>query len=149
MKSLKDWIFPLVVILGIGIFAMSGRTGASEVDYTFDGEPEIIAATFSSAWCSSCKILEPRLAKVAPGFANQPVKFVKLDFTFGERGELEAKAQNEGLAKVYADYKGATGFSLLIDAQTGEIVDSLTMNHSPEAMRAAISQALAVAEVTN
>jgi hypothetical protein len=34
----------------------------------------------------------------------------------------------------------------LVDRDTGEIIDSLTINHSKPAMRAALAQALAVAE---
>ena len=145
MKNNKNIAFFAILAVGVAIFASIGRTGATGAEYTYPGEPEIIAATFSSAWCSSCKILEPRLAKVAPQFSDSPVKFVKLDFTFGQRGEVAELAAAEGLGEIYPDYEGATGFTLLVDAQTGEIVDSLTINHSPAAMRAAIAQAIASA----
>lgn len=145
MRNPKNIGFFVVLVVGVALFAAWGRTGATDAQYTYAGEPEIIAATFSSAWCSSCKILEPRLEGVVPDFADQPVKFVKLDFTFGERGDVADLAAREGLAEIYPRFKGATGFTLLVDAQTGEIVDSLTINHSREAMRAAIAQALAKA----
>ena len=146
MKRLKNMIFPAVVFVGIAIFAFTGRTSATDAPYTFEGQPEIVAATFASAWCSSCKILEPRLAKIIPGFANQPVKFVELDFTFGQRDELEDQARAEGLSEVYPRFKGATGFTLLVDRESGEIIDMLTIDHSDKAMRAAIAQAIAVAK---
>ncbi|MEM8770501.1 MAG: thioredoxin domain-containing protein [Pseudomonadota bacterium] len=146
MKQTKNIVFIAVAVIGVAIFASVGRTNATDTAYLYDGEPEIIAATFSSAWCSSCKILEPRLRDVAPEFADSPVKFVKLDFTFGQRGEIEDQARAEGLEDIYPQYKGATGFTLLVDADTGEIVDSLTINHSPKAMRAAIARALAAAQ---
>lgn len=145
MPPMKKWIFPLIVVLGVGIFALSGRGDATDAAYTFEGEPEIVAATFSSAWCSSCKILEPRLAKVIPDFRGSPVKFVDLDFTFGQRGDIEELAEREGLASIYPQFKGATGFTVLFDPQEDEIVDILTINHSQKAMRAAIAQALAIA----
>lgn len=144
MKT-KNVLFLGAFAAGIAVFAALGRTSATEAAYTFDGDPEIVAATFSSAWCSSCKILEPRLADVSPDFSEQPVKFVKLDFTFGERGEIAEQAAAEGLAHIYPQFKGATGFTLLVDADTGEIVDQLTINHSKDAMRAAIAQAVAIA----
>lgn len=143
MNKMKNVIFVAVLAFGVAVFAAFGRTAATEAAYTYDGEPEIIAATFSSAWCSSCKILEPRLSKVIPDFADRPVQFVKLDFTFGDRDELAEEARSAGLAQIYPVYKGATGFTLLVDPQTGEIVDQLTINHSEQAMRAAIAQALA------
>ena len=145
MKNAKDILFAVVLIAGVAAFALFGRTSATDAKYVHAKKPEIIAATFSSAWCSACKILEPRLKAVVPEFADQPVKFVKLDFTLGQRGAVAQKAAREGLAHIYPDYKGATGFTLLVDADTGEIVDSLTVKHSQAAMRAAIAQAIASA----
>jgi len=145
MKHIKNLLFIAVLMLGVGGFALFGRTGATDAEYALSEDPEIIAATFSSAWCSSCKILEPRLKAVVPTFADAPVKFVKLDFSLGQRGAVEKKANREGLGEIYPQFKGATGFTLLVDADTGEIVDSLTIRHSEKAMRAAIAQAIAKA----
>ena len=148
-KNIKDFIFPAVLVFGVAIFAFSGRNSAVGADYELTGEPEIVAATFSSAWCSSCKILKPRLAGVIPSFSGEPVKFVELDFTFGQRGEVEEQAVAEGLGDIYPRFKGATGFTLLVDRDTGEIVDMLTIKHSKAAMRAAIAQAVAIASQDN
>ena len=137
MKRLKNYIFPAILVLGVAVVAFSGRSAETD--------PEVIAATFSAAWCSTCKILEPRLAGVIPRFADQPVKFIKLDFTLGERPEVEALAAREGLSDIYPRFKGASGFTLLVDRDTGEIIDMLTINHNDRAMRAAIAQAIAVA----
>lgn len=145
MKRVKDFIFPAIVIVGVAAFALLGRAPATGADYVYDGEPELIAATFSSAWCSSCKILEPRLAEIIPEFSSKPVKFVKLDFTFGQRADVQEQAEREGLGDIYPRFKGATGFTLLVDRETGEIIDNLTINHTKPAMRAAIAQAVAVA----
>ena len=145
MKNSKNILFFAVLAIGVGLFAAFGRTSATDATYTYDAEPEIIAATFSSAWCSSCKILEPRLEALVPDFADKPIKFVKLDFTLGQRGAVADKAEREGLGNIYPQFKGATGFTLLVDADTGEIVDSLTIRHSEKAMRAAIAQAIATA----
>lgn len=145
MKKLKNMLFPAIVVIGVAVFAFSGSTSATDADYVYDGEPEIIAVTFSSAWCSSCKILKPRLAKIIPEFSDQPVKFVELDFTLGQRAEIAQQAQAEGLGDIYPRFKGATGFTLLVDHDTGEIVDMLTINLNQNAMRAAIAQAVAIA----
>ena len=145
MKRVKDLLIPVILVGGVVAFSVSGRFTATGAEYEYEGEPEIVAATFSSAWCSSCKILEPRLAEVIPEFVDRPVKFVELDFTFGEREEIAEQAEAEGLGHIYPQFKGATGFTLLVDADTGEIVDSLTINHSKRAMRAAIAQAVAIA----
>ncbi|MEM9494926.1 MAG: thioredoxin domain-containing protein [Pseudomonadota bacterium] len=141
----KDIIFALVLIGGVAVFATSGRTSATDAEYALDREPEVIAATFSSAWCSACKVLEPKLAKVIPGFSDKPVRFVKLNFTFGEAEGHEETAASLNFSDVYERFKGGTGFTLLIDADSGEIIDMLTMEHSKDAMRAAIAQSIAVA----
>ena len=148
MIEFKKFLFPAIVVLGVGAFAASGGTAATEADYTLGREPELVAVTFASAWCGPCKILQPRLSDVIPGFADKPVKFVDLDFTFGETEGLADKAAAEGLADVYPRFKGATGYTLLVDRDTGEVIDSLTVDHSKPAMRAAIARALAVAEVS-
>jgi hypothetical protein len=62
---------------------------------------------------------------------------------------VEDQARAEGLAEIYPRFKGATGFTLLVDHETGEIIDSLTINHTKAAMRAALAQALAIAEQTH
>lgn len=135
--------FGFAAVVAIGSRALSNPS--VEADYVADRPPELVAATFSSEWCASCKVIAPRLAAVAPDFAEKPVRFAELDFTFGRRGDLEQKAAALGLGELYPRFKGATGFTLLVDAETGEIIDTLTINHSEKAMRAAIAQALAIA----
>lgn len=142
---MKNPVFVLIIAAGLLVFYFTARTPAESADALYDGEPEIVAATFASAWCSSCKILKPRLAAVIPEFSETPVSFVELDFTFGQRGEIREIAEREGFEEIYDRYEGATGFTLLIDPDTGEIVDTLTMNHSRKALRAAIAQAVAIA----
>ncbi|MEM9619424.1 MAG: thioredoxin domain-containing protein [Pseudomonadota bacterium] len=144
-KRIKSLIFPVVLVAGLAVFVLTGRNSATGAEYTFDGEPEIVAATFSSAWCSTCKILKPRLAKIIPEFSDKPVKFVELDFTLGQRTDIADQAAAEGLGEIYPRFEGATGFTLLVDKDTGKIVDMLTINHNERAMRAAIAQSIAVA----
>lgn len=142
---MKNTVFYLILAAGFAAFYFTARTPAESADAPYAGKPEIIAATFASAWCSSCKILKPRLAAIIPDFSEKPVTFVELDFTFGQRAEMREIAVREGFAEIYDRYKGATGFTLLIDRDTGKIVDTLTMNYSRNAMRSAIAQAVAIA----
>lgn len=142
----KNAAFAIAFAAALAVALLTTRAPATEAHYAYDGPPEIVAATFSSAWCSACKVLEPRLAKVAPDFADRPVKFVNLDFTFGQKEDIAEKAASEGLGDIYPSYKGATGFTVLVDRETGDVIDTLTINHSADAMRAAIAQALARAQ---
>ncbi|MBY0422063.1 MAG: hypothetical protein K2Q06_07140 [Parvularculaceae bacterium] len=133
-----------VIIPAMAVFGVQSRT--PDVDAPSAGAPEIIAASFVSAWCASCKILEPRLAKVIPEFRGAPVKFEALDFTFGPRPELAQQAADDGYSLVYARFAGATGFTLLIDPDTGDVVDRLTMSDTETSMRERIAAAIARAQ---
>ncbi len=131
----------LVVAAGFALYA--NKPAASAVAAPA-GEEELIAATFNSQWCASCKILKPRLLKIMPEFASMPVRFVEYDLTFGP-DRARAAAAADGLSSVYERFSGATGYTLIIDADTGEIVDMLTVNHSAAAMRETIKRRLAAA----
>lgn len=138
----NDAIFLLVLLAGAAGFALYAKKPAASAENAFSGEAELIAATFNSQWCSSCKIVKPRLLKVMPDFAAKPVKFVEYDLSFGPDGARDAAAA-DGLSSVYERFSDATGYTLLVDADNGEIVDMLTVNHSAAAMRETILRRLA------
>lgn len=136
-------VFAAIAVIGAGIYFT--RAPAAKVEAPFDGEPELIAATFSSAFCPPCRILKPRLAKAMPAFRSASVKFVDYDLTFGETEKVRSKAAADGLGAVVDRYSKAMGYTLLIDADTGEVISILTIDYSSKAMRAEIEKALAVA----
>lgn len=148
MKSRQIAAYALAAAFA-GAFFMFARTSATSADAPGAGKPEIVAATFASSWCSACKVLKPKLARVIPGFKNDPVAFVEFDFTFGPRDEVRAEADKYGIGDLYERNKGATGFTVLVDYDTGEILDTLTMNFSEDAMRSAIARAVAIASYTD
>jgi thiol-disulfide isomerase/thioredoxin len=141
----RDLVTGLFLAAAAGAFFMFARTPATNVETAYDGEPELIAATFASAWCSACKILKPRLARAIKDFDGKPVKFVEYDFTFGKREEAREAASKDGVLNLYDRLAGATGFTVLVDAETGEVIDTLTMNHSRKAMGESIERALVIA----
>lgn len=144
--------FGLIVAVVIGIavaVAVSSRNRSVSIEQSAVGAPQLIAASFTSAWCSSCRILEPRLAEAMPAFKDSPIEFVEFDFTFGETEALAARAAEQGLARVYDANKGATGFTVLVDARSGEIIDTLTMNFSVADIKGALKRALAIASHTD
>ncbi|MBI1391684.1 MAG: thioredoxin [Alphaproteobacteria bacterium] len=112
------------------------------------GEPEVLAVTFASAWCAPCRILKPTLARVAPRFADEPVRFFELDYSFGNADSARARAAEEGVGDIAARMGGATGFTMLVDRDTGEVIDTLYAGLSPTDMAARINAALAVARAT-
>ncbi len=148
-KIFNDRSFFLMAAIAISIFVVFGRSSQNSIAAPFDGKPEVIAATFTSEWCTACKILEPRLADVIPAFTDKPVHFLELDFSFGQKEKARAVAVSEGFETAYNQFEGATGFTLLIDKDSGEIIDILTASYSESAMKAALANALAVASVSD
>lgn len=109
---------------------------------------ELLAVTFTSAWCASCKILNPRLKQVTTAFESHSVEFITLDFTFGNRNGTRQLAKQHNFTEVYERYSYSTGFTLLIDKDTNAIIDTLTVQHTVMAMKQALSAALAIAATT-
>lgn len=106
------------------------------------GKPNLVAATFYSAWCSSCAVLDPRLREVAPEFDGRAVQFVKFDFSMGPNDGHQRKADALGIGGLYGQNKGATGFMLLIDSRTEEVIDTITMTRSVDGIRDALNAAI-------
>ncbi len=145
MKRLSP-IAAIAVLSAAAAFALYARAPITSAANGFEGEPEVIAATFNAQWCSACKVLKPRLMKVMREFEGRPVRFVEYDLTFGDSERLREAATADGLASVYDRFSGATGYALIVDAETFDIVDMLTIRHSRDAMRRAIEAAIDKAE---
>ncbi|RZO67324.1 MAG: thioredoxin [Parvularculaceae bacterium] len=140
----------LLLAVSIGVFALlaHGRAFPKSASGPATDSPEVIAVTFSSAWCASCKILKPRLARVIPAYEDKPIQFLDLDFTLGRKKALRRTAVQYGFEAIFDELAGATGFTLLIDHDTGEIIDTITANYSEKAMHASLSAAFAIAART-
>jgi thiol-disulfide isomerase/thioredoxin len=148
MKKRFGLIVAVVIAIAVAV-SVSSRNRSPSIEQSATGAPQIIAASFTSAWCASCRILEPRLAEAMPAFKDAAVEFVQFDFTFGETDELASRAAARGLSRLYDANKGATGFTVLVNAGSGEIVDTLTMNFTVADIKLALNRALAIASHTD
>lgn len=108
-----------------------------------DGQPKLVAAMFYSAWCSSCAVLDPRLREIAPEFDGRAIQFVKFDFSLGPNESQRRKARELGIEAAYIQNEGATGYMLLIDRTSAEVLASVTMNMDRETIRDTIDNAIA------
>jgi thiol-disulfide isomerase/thioredoxin len=142
----RDIILLAVLSLGFGAYLLYGGAPAARPAPADAGRVEVIAATFNAAWCSACKIVKPRLKSALREFAQAPVRFVEYDLTFGPDGPARAMAEADGLQSVYERFSKATGYTLLIDADDGSIIDMLTVRHDAAAMRAALNRAIEKAQ---
>lgn len=107
-----------------------------------EGQPNLVAAMFYSAWCSSCAVLDPKIREIAPEFDGRAVQFVKFDFSMGPTNALAEKAERLGVRKIYEENKGATGFMALIDSRNGEVLSTVYMSHSEAEIRTALNNAI-------
>lgn len=106
----------------------------------------LYAVAFHADWCGSCKVLGPNVIK-ARGKAdldNKNVLFVKLDLTnAATRHQASLMASALNISDFYKENAGKTGFVLLVNAQTGEIVGKLTKDQDSNAITAMINEKIA------
>ncbi|WP_375548690.1 thioredoxin family protein [Oceanicaulis alexandrii] len=107
-------------------------------------EPRLVAALFRSNWCGPCKVLEPRYEAVMADYAAAPLERVRFDSSFGRRGVLARRAREEGVSQAYEATAGSTGFVLLIDRETGDVLARISMAYSDADIRGALDHALQV-----
>ncbi|MDQ8203045.1 thioredoxin domain-containing protein [Pelagicoccus sp. SDUM812003] len=105
--------------------------------------PKLIGAYFYANWCSACKQLEPELQTALEALKTEPFLMITLDVsnkvTQYRSGLL---AQAAGIGRVYQETGVKTGFLLLIEAETGEVVDRITKTHGSRDIVSLIRQRL-------
>ncbi|MBL4595432.1 MAG: hypothetical protein JKX99_02525 [Robiginitomaculum sp.] len=130
-----------------GVFSpatsQTGNTQPAPATIPVTDQP-VTAVMFYSNWCGACQILDPKIEAVKLGFTERPIEFVKFDFSFAlvRGGALQALAEEKGLANIYAKNKGKTGFMLLIDPATEQVIDIITMRDSTETIAVKLNNSL-------
>ena len=135
----------LLLVL-VAVVALSAPAVARLDDEAPAADPRLVAATFRSAWCGACRILEPRIDAVEPWFSGRPVEFIEFDFTWGRRDGPREQAVAAGVAEIYDRHAGGTGYMLLIDREAGDVLAMITRRHGEADIAAAIERALAITE---
>jgi thiol-disulfide isomerase/thioredoxin len=130
--------------LGPNFFRGSWESEAAAIE--IEDRPRLVAAVFRSSWCSACRILEPRVEDVREDYLDAPVEFLRFDFTMGRRGTLRASAEDAGISELYDRLEGRTGFMVLMDRETGQIFEIVTIAYGRDEIRAALDRWLMVTE---
>jgi len=111
---------------------------AAEVD-----GPAVIGALFYSDTCGSCKVLDPKITAARETMADSPVLFVTFDHSNeATKNQAILLADRLGLEEIYASQKKASGFLLLIDAKTGEVIETITKSASAADIEASLAKAI-------
>ena len=117
--------------------------GASLSSAAVATEPKTLGLMFYADTCASCKILDPKVTHVQSSFEGEPILFVKLDhsndFTT-EQASLMAGALN--VTEAYETQRKASGFLLLVDASSGEILNRITRSQTEAQIKEAIRATL-------
>jgi len=105
--------------------------------------PNVIVLAFHADWCAGCKVLGPKLMNdVLPALKDKPYLFVKLDQTDRNSKQAEYMVASLGLGKLWSEHGGKTGYALVIDAQTKQVVDTLRYTQEPTAMVSSVQNAI-------
>ena len=109
-------------------------------------DASVAAVLLRADWCSSCKILEPKLDVVKADGPIDGLAHVTLDYTDRNKAGLYATATELGVGEAIYDYLDGdvtTGIVLLVDLSSGEVVGDLRKSLAESELRAAMAAAAA------
>ena len=142
MSTFPQTFLRTAALAGLGTvmsFALASETAGEAA--------EVYAVKFHADWCGSCKVIAPSFEGLQEKFDTLPVLYITLDHTREHnRQQAEYLAQGLGLDEVIKEKGGKTGFILLIDAETKEVLGTLNREHNLKVMGASLQEAVATAQ---
>lgn len=137
-KILTFMTFMAIAMMPLHSFAMDKKPMESKV---MEAKPALYALAFHSDKCASCKVLGPNVkeAKNSDSLKETSVKFVKFDLTDKQtKKEAAVMAETLGVTDVYKKHAKKTGFLLVVNSNTGEVLEKITKKHDADQITAAI-----------
>jgi len=129
---MKNGILTLLMVLGFTLVASVAFAG-----------PKIIVANFFADWCAVCKAMAPSFVDVKKMYEEENILFVQFDKTNRTTShQARLLAQSLGIEKAYSDHSN-TGFILLIDANSKEVVGELSLGQTVTDMADTLDDVLA------
>jgi len=130
-KSLN--ILSLILLLA---FTLNSATILANEKVDEITEPKILAVTMHGDWCGKCKIMDPKLNSIKQEFKDTGILFTLLDMTDEfTKSQAQMQAALMGLEDLFQLHEGKTGYTVIIDAETGKELDRITHDLSEEEMR--------------
>ena len=124
MRILKTPLFLLVMILSLTAFKSKDKSV----------KPDYLVVKFHADWCGNCIAMGSSFEDLQENFKNENVEFVKFDFTNKETTALaESKANQIGISEIL-DNNRKTGFILIIDNTTKEVLYKLNKKDNIDVM---------------
>ncbi|MEM9083592.1 MAG: thioredoxin domain-containing protein [Planctomycetota bacterium] len=115
-----------VIAGGIALLPL-GAANAQQSAQDELASADLIAVKFHADWCGHCKAVSGYWDDLQETFAEDDVLFLTFDVTNDStKHQTEMLATLTGQDDIWADHKGKNGFMVVIDANTGEILEKLT-----------------------
>lgn len=96
--------------------------------------PDYLVVKFHADWCGNCLAMGSSFEDLQEIFKDNNIEFVKFDLTDkGTTAKAEIKANQIGISNILNDNK-RTGFILIIDNSSKEILYKLTKRDSIDVM---------------
>lgn len=102
-------------------------------------DAKVIAVLSYADWCSSCKVLDPKIEAVRPALEAQGVSFVKIDYTDKNADGYFAEADELGVGDAVRAYMGdtiKTGRLMIVTPGSDEVADIVSMTHTEDEIAA-------------
>jgi thiol-disulfide isomerase/thioredoxin len=108
--------------------------------------PNVIAVEFYADWCSTCKVLMPKILEARKHLQGKPVLFVRFDMTDEfTKQQASYMAAFAGLEEVYRRGHGKTGMVALVDAKTKKVLSVIGQKKTPEEINVMFDEAVSKA----
>ena len=139
LRCMKKTVLNL--IMGVFLLTIGSVTALGQCEGE-EKKAKLYAVAFHADYCGACKKIGPSVMELADKLKDQPVEFVKFDFTSDESKSLsKEKAKEFGLEEVLSNNEG-TGYVVLVDAETKKEVGKLTTKHTVTDMLSVVSENL-------
>jgi len=139
MKTSK-LMLPLILLLAVSLVDTTEAQEAQTAE-----NPKIVAITMHADWCGTCQELNPKVENVQSDFEDEGVLFEKFDFTDDftiKQSRLMANWIGIGDLFIESQERGATGYIILIDGETHEVIGRITNEKNENEIRDEISALL-------
>ncbi|MEO0878501.1 MAG: thioredoxin domain-containing protein [Pseudomonadota bacterium] len=112
-----------------------------------DADVKVAAVLIYADWCTSCKIIEPKLDAVKAAGPIDGLQHVKLDYTARNQDALLAQADAVGVGDALREYyeyeELKTGVVLMVNLEDNAVTDDLTKDLSIEAIASTMAASVA------